>query len=328
MPLASALRIIDTDGDGVAPAFREDVLAGLSQRQKAVPSRWFYDLRGSELFEEITRLPEYYPTRVETELLRRRCGDVRAATGPGRAVIEFGSGSSLKTRLLLDKSAPAGYVPIDISGEFLGQACADLAEAFPALPIVPVEADFMQPLSLPGSVAGLPRLGFFPGSTIGNMVPPTAVDLLRSMRSTLGEGAHLLIGFDRVKDVRRLLSAYDDAQGVTAQFNLNLLERINRELDADIAVEAFRHRVRWNESLSRIEMHLEATQPVTFAVSGQAFSMAAGETIHTENSHKYTASQASVLLLAGGWTPVHIWSDEADEFMLVLALASENRMAP
>ncbi|RYE71758.1 MAG: L-histidine N(alpha)-methyltransferase, partial [Oxalobacteraceae bacterium] len=304
------------------------VLAGLSQGQKAVPARWFYDLRGSELFEEITRLPEYYPTRIETALLRQHGPDFLAEVGRHRVVVEFGSGSSVKTPLLLSQIDPAAYVPIDISGDFLRQSAAELGEHFPDLPIIPVEGDFMRAVTLPSTSPGEMRLGFFPGSTIGNMIPPTAVNLLRSMRETLGDKAQLLIGFDRVKDVGRLISAYDDAQGVTAQFNLNLLTRINRELGADIPVEAFRHHVLWNEAWRRIEMHLEALRDIEFAVSGQRFAMSKSETIHTENSHKYTPDQAQLLLQTGGWISRQCWSDEGDNFMLILADASEHRVAP
>ena len=194
MAVEKGLRIVARDADGVDTAFREDVLAGLSQRQKAVPARWFYDEAGSRLFEAITELPEYYPTRAETEILERHGADFAAAIGPGHAVIEFGSGSSAKTPLLLRAIEPAAYVPIDISGDFLRQAAASLAADFPGLPVIPVEADFTKPVALPTQVAELPHLGFFPGSTIGNLVPPSAVDLLRSMRATLGEGSLLLAG--------------------------------------------------------------------------------------------------------------------------------------
>lgn len=313
---------------GVDPAFRQDVLDGLAQTQKAIPARWFYDLAGSELFEQITTLDEYYPTRTEIGLLERHGADVGAVIGTGRAVVEFGSGSSLKTPLLLRAIDPAAYVPLDISGEFLRQSSEALAVKFPQFPVLPVEADFTRPVHLPADVRDMPMLGFFPGSTIGNMVPRVAIDLLRSMRATLGNGAFLLIGFDRVKDVDRLVAAYDDARGVTAAFNLNLLHRINRELDGDIAVSAFRHVARWNPDWSRIEMHLEAVEEVAFHVCGQGFRMAAGETIHTENSHKYTPNQARLLLQAAGWGPSASWTDDGDDFLLVLAEATELRTAP
>lgn len=310
------------------PAFRDDVLAGLSAPIRAIPARWLYDRRGSELFEAITRLPEYYLTRTETALLERRCPDVARIAGPGRAVVEFGSGASVKTRILLAAASPSAYVPIDISGDFLREAAASLAGDFPGLAVHPIEADFMRPIRLPAVLDPVPKLGFFPGSTIGNMVPATGVDLLRAMRQTLGTGAWLFIGFDRVKDPAELLKAYDDAQGVTAEFNLNLLERINRELGGSIPVEAFRHRAVWNEKLSRIEMHLEAVRDAGFEVAGRRFAMSAGETIHTENSHKYGERDARLLLLAGGWTPVEEWTDDEARFALVLARAEPERAAP
>ena len=315
----------DVDFD---PAFLADVLAGLAQPQKAVPARWLYDRHGSELFEEITRLPEYYPTRVETALLDACVTEIAAAVGPGRAVVEFGSGSSVKTPRLLRAVAPAAYVPIDISGDFLREAAATLSGDFPSLAVLPVEANFMAPVRLPEAVAALPKLGFFPGSTIGNLVPRSAVDLLRTMAATLGEGALLLIGIDRVKGEDVLVPAYDDAAGVTAAFNLNLLHRIARELGGTLPIEAFRHRARWNERWSRIEMHLEAGRDLTFTVAGRAFAMQAGETIHTENSHKYDARSARQLLASGAWTPVGEWEDAAGQFALVLAEARPEPVAP
>lgn len=310
------------------PTFLADVVQGLSAARKAIPARWFYDHRGSELFEEITRLPEYYPTRIETGLLEAHCGEVGDLAGAGRAVVEFGSGSSVKTPRLLGAIDPAAYVPIDISGDFLRESAAGLSQAFPGLPVHPVEANFMDPVALPPQVAKRPKLGFFPGSTIGNMVPRSGVDLLRGMIATLGEHAMLLIGMDRVKDPEILVPAYDDAAGVTAAFNLNLLHRINRELEGDIPVDAFRHHAVWNDLWSRIEMHLEATCDVHFAVADHRFSMRAGETIHTENSHKYSPRSARILLTSGGWTPIREWSDARAMFSLILAEARPEPMAP
>ncbi|MGQ0659776.1 L-histidine N(alpha)-methyltransferase [Sphingosinicella sp.] len=310
------------------PAFRADVLAGLAAPIPAVPARWFYDHRGSKLFEAITRLPEYYPTRTETALLERHSGEIAALSARNAAIIEFGSGSSAKTPILLRAVAPAAYVPIDISGDFLRESAAALQAEFPALPIHPVEADFTGSLALPEAIAGLPRLGFFPGSTIGNLVARTAVDLLRAMKETLGEGSRLLIGMDRIKSVEVLLAAYDDAAGVTAAFNLNLLHRINTELDGDIPVEAFRHRAIWNDEMSRIEMHLEAVRDVAFTVSGQRFSFGAGETIHTENSHKYGHRDSRLMLRAAGWGVIEEWTDEKQWFSIILAEAEPPRFAP
>jgi dimethylhistidine N-methyltransferase len=310
------------------PAFRADVLAGLAAPIPAIPARWLYNRRGSELFEAITDLPEYYLTRTERGLLERYSADVARIAGTGSAVVEFGSGSSAKTPLLLRAVEPSAYVPIDISGDFLRDSAADLQEEFCRLPIYPVEADFMQPITLPNEIADLPTLGFFPGSTIGNLVARTAVDLLRAMKETLGVGAYLLIGMDRIKDPEVLIRAYDDAASVTAEFNLNLLRRINAELDGTVPVEAFRHRAIWNDRMSRIEMHLEALRDVEFTVSATPFFFRAGDTIHTENSHKYGLRDARLLLRAAGWGLCQEWTDEAEQFALILAQAEAPRFAP
>ncbi|WP_174279705.1 L-histidine N(alpha)-methyltransferase [Sphingomonas bacterium] len=318
-----------TDAD---PQFRADVLAGLATSPRAIPARWFYDRRGSELFEAITALPEYYPTRTEVGILGRIGPALARWTGQGRAVVEFGSGSSAKTPLLLRAIAPSAYVPIDISGEFLRASATALAAAYPGLPVWPVEADFLRPLALPPEVADAPKLGFFPGSTIGNMGPRQAVDLLRAMAGTLGAkeqgGAQLLIGMDRVKDAATLVAAYDDAAGITAAFNLNLLARINRELAGDVPLDAFAHEARWNDEAARIEMHLAATRDLTFTIAGERFVMTAGETIHTENSHKYGPRDARLLLRAGGWEPVAEWTDEAGLFAVLLAEARGGSAGP
>ena len=310
------------------PAFRADVLAGLERRPRAIPARWFYDRRGSELFEAITDLPEYYPTRTETAILKTICPTLRDLVGPGRAVVEFGSGSSTKTPVVLRCVEPSAYVPIDISGDFLRESSRVLAAQFPELTVLPFEADFLKPLTLPTAVADSPKLGFFPGSTIGNMTPAMACDLLRAMRASLGEGAMLLIGMDRIKDERVLVPAYDDAAGVTAAFNLNLIARINRELDGTLPPDAFRHRAIWNDDRARIEMHLEAVRDIAFTVDGRSFAMAAGETIHTENSHKYGPRDARILLRTGGWTPVAEWTDPDGLFAIYLAEAQAERVAP
>ncbi|MGJ3648572.1 L-histidine N(alpha)-methyltransferase [Sphingomonas sp. GlSt437] len=320
--------IEDGEASLADPAFRADVLTGLASRPRAIPARWFYDHRGSELFEAITDLPEYYPTRTERAILVEAGPAIAAAVGPGRAVVEFGSGSSAKTPLLLGAIEPAAYIPIDISGDFLRESASELAAQFPGLPVLPIEADFLRPIALPDGIAAMPKLGFFPGSTIGNMIPHSSVDLLRAMRASLGTGAMLLIGMDRVKDVDVLVRAYDDAAGVTARFNLNLLERINRELAGTIPVDAFAHRAIWNDMRARIEMHLEATRDVAFSIEGRNFAMAAGETIHTENSHKYGERDARILLRAGGWTPISEWTDAEDRFALILAEAQPPRLAP
>lgn len=322
------IQLVDIDDDGVNRAFRSDVVAGLKQTQKAIPARWLYDDAGSQLFEDITQVPEYYPTRAETEILESRGREFAEAIGPGRAVVEFGSGSSVKTPLLLKAIDPGAYVPLDIAGDFLRAAAADLSAKFPGLPVYPVEADFTRRVELPPEVADMPKLGFFPGSTIGNMVPRSSVDLLRSMRETLGTDAMLVIGMDLIKDTAVLEAAYDDAQGVTAEFNLNLLRRINRELDGTIPVEKFHHEARWHDTFARIEMHAVAEEDLSFEVAGTAFAMQAGETIHTENSHKYDARSANTLLLAGHWTPIARWTDAKERFSVILAKATIRRAAP
>ncbi|MET0372009.1 MAG: L-histidine N(alpha)-methyltransferase [Sphingobium sp.] len=308
--------------DPVDPAFRRDIVNGLAQSPKATPPIWFYDRRGSELFEAITDLPEYYPTRTETALLERHGADFAAAVGPRRAVVEFGAGSARKTPHLLRAINPAAYVPIDISGDYLHASSAALASAFPGLPVMPVVGDFNGPIALPAAITDMARLGFFPGSTIGNMAPAEATDLLRAMRALLGDDGQLLIGMDRIKDSARLVSAYDDAAGVTAAFNLNLIGRINRELGGDMPVDAFAHRAIWNDEKARIEMHLVAKRAIRFQVAGRAFAMEEGETIHSESSHKYGPRDSRLLLRTGGWEPVREWTDDEGLFSLILAEAA------
>ncbi|KAB7647537.1 L-histidine N(alpha)-methyltransferase [Polymorphobacter fuscus] len=312
--------------------FAAAVRAGLAQPQKVIPARFFYDRLGSELFEAITDLPEYYPTRTEVGLLAGHAADIAAAVGPGRAVIEFGSGSSVKTPLLLRAIAPATYVPVDISAEFLALSAAALSADFPGLPVLPVAADFTRPFQLPARAAAAARLGFFPGSTLGNLAPGAAVDLLRSFAATLGSESWLLIGLDLApgasKSAATLEAAYDDAQGVTAAFNLNLLHRINRELDGDMPVDAFAHRAVWNAGLGRIEMHLVATRDLAFEAAGERFAMTAGAHIHTENSYKWTADEARLLARASGWTPDQLWTDADGLFSLHLWRRDDGAMQP
>ena len=305
--------------DAADPKFRADVHAGLSARPRAIPARWFYDKRGSELFEAITALPEYYPTRTERAILKAAAPEIAEIAGPGRSVVEFGAGAATKTPILLAAVAPEVYVPVDISGDFLHAAAAALAKVFPHLKIRPIVGDFTNPPLLPDEIRRKPRLGFFPGSTIGNLCPDEAIDLLRAMAAMLGKDSLLLIGIDRIKDPGVLLPAYNDAEGVTAAFNRNLLHRINAELDGSIPVEAFRHRALWNDAQARIEMHLEATQDVAFTVDGRRYAIGAKETIHTENSHKYGPRDARLLLRAGGWTPIREWCDAKDQFCIILA---------
>ena len=310
------------------PQFRADVLAGLASSPRAIPARWLYDQRGSELFDAITQLPSYYPTQTETRLLDLIMPDVATRVGSGRAVVEFGAGSLTKTPVLLRAVAPTMYVPIDISGDYLRSSAEKLAVQLPGLPIHPVEADFLGTMDLPPAARGPSALGFFPGSTIGNFVPQSATDLLRHFRATLGTGALLLIGMDRLKPADRLIAAYDEPEGVTGAFNMNLLHRINRELEGTVPVDAFAHEARWNDIMSRIEMHLVAQREVGFTVAGQGFRIAQGESIHTENSHKYGPRGGRMLLLTGGWTPLQEWTDEAQDFAVVLAEAQPDRFAP
>lgn len=313
------------DYAGFDTAFLNDVLFGLTARQKVIPARWLYDRTGSELFEAITGLPEYYPTRTERAILERNAADMAQRIGRGHAVIEFGAGSASKTPILLAAIEPSVYVPVDISGDFLHDSTRKLSRIFPDLDMHPVVGDFTRPLQLP-PLGASPRLGFFPGSTIGNLVAPEAVDLLRAMAATLGAGAKLLIGIDRIKPAEILIPAYNDAAGITAEFNLNLLQRINRELDGDIPVTAFRHRAVWNDAAARIEMHLEALRDVAFEVAGHVFSLQAGETIHTENSIKYGPRDMRLLLSAGGWTLLQEWCDEQLLFSVVLAQSSSTEI--
>lgn len=308
--------------------FLRDVLMGLSLPQKAIPARYFYDHRGSELFEEITDLPEYYPTRTEVALVESIGDELVDALPDELALIEFGAGSLAKVGLLLDRLRVSHYIPIDISGDFLRESAQRISERYDTLDVMPVEADFSHHVELPPMVAQKEKLGFFPGSTIGNLVPREAVNLLRRMRTSLGTGSHLLIGMDRIKPIETLIAAYDDASGTTAAFNLNLLSRINRELGGTIDLSAFAHEARWNAKASRIEMHLVALKPVLFTIAGRSFEMAEGETIHTENSHKYDEVSASVLLRAGGWWPTKVWTDEHKQFLLILAEASAEHVAP
>jgi L-histidine N-alpha-methyltransferase len=309
-------------------AFLRDVLDGLSSDPPAIPARWLYDRKGAALFEAITRLPEYPVTRTETALLERHAPEIAALTGSGRVVVELGAGSAAKTPILLRAVQPSAYVPIDISRDYLEACVAHLQGLFPHLAILPVEGDFMSGIRLPAGLAGRPALGFFPGSTIGNLVPAAAVRLLRGFGQALGGEAQLLIGMDRRRDVAALLAAYDDSAGLTAAFNLNLLHRINAELNADIPVDAFRHQASWNDLKSRIEMHLEAVRAVRFSVSGQRFALAEGTRIHTENSHKYGLRDSRLLLEAAGWSPLREWTDEAEQFGLILARIEPLPAAP
>ncbi len=301
-----------------ASDFRKDVLDGLAARPRVIPPKYFYDADGSALFDAITATPEYYVTRTELSILERIAPEIARRAGIGAVVIEPGSGSSVKiTTLLRSLDEPAGYIGLDISKEHLIAACRDLSEAHPGLFVGAVCADFTAPVEL--SELDMPagrRLVFFPGSTIGNFEPGDAVRVLKHLRQWLRTGDALLLGADRIKDPAILTAAYDDAEGVTAAFNLNLLKRIARELDSDIDPADFRHRAIWNAGKSRIEMHLEARRDVRFSVSGQDFSIAAGETIHTENSHKFSIESFSGLAEAAGLEVRDHWSDPSQHFTL------------
>ncbi len=298
--------------------FADAVLAGLSAPRKVVPARFFYDRTGSELFEAITALPEYYPTRTEIGILAAHARDIADVVGQGRAVVEFGSGSSAKTPPFLAAVAASAYVPIDISAEFLAMAAADLAAKLPSLPVLPIAADFTRPLVLPPAIAARPKLGFFPGSTLGNLGPAAAVDLLRAFGDTLGDGGWLVIGLDLRKDAAILEAAYNDASGVTAAFNFNVVDRINRELAGTIRRADLEHDAPFNADLGRIEMHLRAVRDTAFDVLGRRFTLAAGATIHTENSYKWTLDEHRLLARAARWTPVAHWTDDRAWFAVHL----------
>ncbi len=310
-----------------ADAFAQAVIQGLSQPRKTIPARYFYDNIGSKLFEEITRLPEYYPTRTEIALLTEHAADIANLTGTGKTVVEFGAGSATKTPLLLAAVKPDAYVPIDISGQFLEMSAQALARAHADIAVLPIAADFTQPVRLPAAVKA-PLIGFFPGSTIGNFGHAAAVDLLRSFRDTLGAGARLVMGIDIRKNVRMLEAAYDDAAGVTAQFNLNVLARINRELGGTIPLDSFVHRAIWHDGRGRIEMHLEAQHDLQFQAAGQDFQMRQMETIHTENSHKYSPEEIRLLARASGWEPMAAWFDADRMFSIHVWAADEGRLEP
>lgn len=308
--------------------FARAVISGLTQRPRVIPARFLYDRRGSELFEAITRLPEYYLTRTEVALLRTHGREIAQLVGLGRVLVEFGSGSSAKTPLLLGPAAPSAYVPIDISSEYLQAATATLSALHPALNIHPLAADFTKPLTLPGIAAAAHKLGFFPGSTIGNMTHRAAVQLLSAFRDTLGDDARLVIGIDTRKNPSLIEAAYNDSEGITAAFNLNLLHRINRELSGTVPIHAFEHRAIWNDMLGRIEMHLVALDTVSFRAAGHSFQIPRGETIHTENSYKYTKQEARLLARAGGWEPLVEWTDSDGLFALHVWAAEPDQLDP
>jgi dimethylhistidine N-methyltransferase len=295
--------------------FATAVLDGLSRTHKALPCRFFYDARGSELFEEVTRLPEYYPTRAETAILEAYAAEMAEGIPVGGVLVEFGSGSSLKTEILL-RQLPrlGGYVCIDVSLSALSDARQRLAARFPGLDVRPIVGDFSHSVAFPADLAERAKTGFFPGSTIGNLKPAEALSLLRVFRAGLVPGGGLIVGVDLKKDARQLVLAYNDEAGVTAAFNLNLLARINRELAGTFDLHGFVHEAVYNPREGRIEMYLKSCTRQEARVRGRRFRFAAGERIHTENSYKYTIGQFQDLARSAGWQPRRVWTDRAGLF--------------
>lgn len=308
--------VMPTDG------FKEAMLAGLARRPRAVPCKYLYDAEGSALFERITQVEEYYPTRTEIGLLTDQGEAIATAVGANARVVEFGAGSMRKTRLLLAAlDSPAAYVPIDVAREPLLLAARRIAQAHPAVAVTPMVADFNHPLVLPPDADGSgPLLGFFPGSTIGNMMPGDARDFLRRVARLVGPGGRLLVGVDLAKDPRILEAAYDDAQGITAAFIRNLLARANRELEADFDIRAFDHRAWWNAREGRVEIHLIASRRQAVSVAGRLFAFRRGDSIHVEDCYKYTVEQFRWLARLGGFVPEHVWVDQDKLFSLHLLL--------
>lgn len=290
--------------------FLDDVMVGLSAPQKFLSAKYFYDAAGSDLFEAITRQPEYYPTRTELGILDDQ-GAAIAVTLPARAnLVELGSGSTVKVRrLMVHRPDLAAYVPVDVSESFLRSEAEALARDFPNLTITPVAADFTRAFTLPEGLSEGPVAGFFPGSTIGNFEPPQATSLLAHFGRVLGPGATLIIGVDLVKDKAVLDAAYDDAAGVTAAFNRNLLTRIRNELGAEIDLDGFKHRAFFDRQASRIEMHLVSLRAQSIRLANRRIDFEAGETIHTENSYKYTVERFQALSGEAGWIPTEVWTD-------------------
>ncbi|WP_203291298.1 L-histidine N(alpha)-methyltransferase [Maricaulis parjimensis] len=299
--------------------FAMSALEGLQASPKWLDSKWLYDTHGSAIFEQITQLPEYYPTRTETGILKDQIDALSAVLEPGQVLVELGSGASVKTRILLDAaSGLRAYVPVDISADFLEETAEDLRKAYPDTPIRPVVADFTGEITLPQALDDAPKTAFFPGSTIGNLPHDTASAMLDRLSRWPGIEA-LILGLDLVKDTATLVDAYDDQAGVTADFNLNLLRRMNREIGADFDLSAFRHEARWNAQLSRIEMHLVSERAQTVTVAGQAIRFAKGESIHTENSRKYTREGFAAIADRGGWEIADFLTD-TDQLFAVAVL--------
>lgn len=305
---------------GVDALFAEDVLAGLSKPRKALPCRWFYDQRGSELFERITDLPEYYPTRTETVILKSCVAELSDIVGPQAALLEYGAGAAVKTRILLDRlDRLAAYAPIDISAEFLRSVVEGLASDYPDIAMQPITGNFLSDLTIPAAITSTQRrLGFFPGSTIGNLTDSEITSFFRRARTQLGDKGMLVIGADLRKSAEILIPAYDDAAGVTAAFNKNLLVRINRELGGNFDLERFRHAAVWNDAESRIEMHLVSETAQSVKLLGQDFAFAAGEGIHTENSRKFEVASLQALAKTCGWQALRAWKDPQELFSVLL----------
>jgi len=313
----------DEDPSHVAREFEADVLAGLAKAQKSVPPKYFYDAEGSRLFEAITQVAEYYPTRTEIALLRRIAPDVAQLISPGASLVEFGSGASVKTRILLDAAPQIGvYAPIDISRAALEEAAAAIGRDYPKLTVAPLLEDFTRAIELPRAAQERPVTGFFPGSTIGNFTPDEAQRFLTGARELLGPGARFLVGIDVVKSEQTLVAAYDDGGGITAAFNKNLLVRINRELGGDFDPDGFVHRAIWNAEAGRIEMHLESLKFQTVRVAGRTFDFAQGETLHTENSYKFTLEGFASVAAGAGWRVETSWLNEDPAFAVVSLIAA------
>lgn len=295
--------------------FATEVLNGLSRQPRSIPCRFLYDARGSELFEQITELDEYYPTRTEIGLLERHARDIASMAGEDVAIVEFGSGSSRKTEILIAAlNDLAAYVAIDISAAALAEAAVRLRGRFPGLEVVTVTGDFNEDITLPPKLAATRKLGFFPGSTIGNLGKAEAVAFLHTARDLLGPDSALLIGVDLKKDEAILTPAYNDSAGVTAAFNLNLLTRINRELDGSFDPAKFAHEAVYNPEAGRVEIYITSREDQDVTVLGQPFSFARGERIHTENSHKYALADITAMAEAAGWTHAQAWVDDDNLF--------------
>jgi dimethylhistidine N-methyltransferase len=318
-----SMLILERAEAGDRAEFRDAVLAGLARKPCAIPAKFLYDARGSELFDQICELPEYYLTRTETGILRTCAADIAALAGRGCALVEFGSGSSVKSRLLLEAMNDlAAYIPIDISRHHLDATAARLRCDYPGLKVQPVCADYMALSTLPPEVNGARRIGFFPGSTIGNLEPAEATAFLRRARTLLGPDGALVLGVDLKKDQLRLHDAYNDAAGVTAAFSLNLLRRMNRELDADFDISGFAHEAFYNAALGRIEIYLRSLRQQTVTVAGRSFTFAKGERIHTEYSYKFDDADIEVMARSGGFAIVRTWTDPVRLFAVVYLQAS------